>query len=461
MPEQTPHRVLSLTLRLAGALVLLLGAGGAAVAVAAVAYGRNAAEQSYDRLLVGAAGQIAEALTLRDGAISIDIPEAAFELLALAPQDRIAYAVLDPKGHLITGYDGLDGPKPGQAFGNGIFTGEAMRFAAVDRRFAERSFSGTVQVVVGQTLRARDDLTRQITRRALIAVGLTALLMSALAVFSVRSALGPLARIERVLAERTPGDLTPLGVAVPREIGTLVVALNHFMMRIDRQVVAMQRLIGDASHQLRTPVAALRAQAELAFEEADPTRQRLIVARIHRRAVSLSRLTDQLLNHAMIIHRADSVPLQDLDLRRVAITAAEEIDHDFFHLTADDLKIDLPPDPVLVSGDVLSLTEACKNLTTNALRHGTLPVTIVVRREADMAVLAVQDAGRGIPEAHWPDAGTRFANRASVSSTKVGLGLSIVLAVTRAHHGQMSFGHTPAGDFEARVCIPAQPAVAA
>lgn len=90
MTESQRPQSLSLTLRLAGALVLLLGAGGAAVAVAAVAYGRNAAEQSYDRLLVGAASQIAETLTLSDGQLSIDLPEAAFELLALAPQDRIA-----------------------------------------------------------------------------------------------------------------------------------------------------------------------------------------------------------------------------------------------------------------------------------------------------------------------------------------------------------------------------------
>ena len=80
------------------------------------------------------------------------------------------------------------------------------------------------------------------------------------------------------------------------------------MARQARQFEIMRNLIADASHQLRTPVAAMRAQAELAADEPDPARQRGIVARIHDRAVGLSRLTDQLLNHALIIHRADAAP---------------------------------------------------------------------------------------------------------------------------------------------------------
>ncbi|MGV8984824.1 MAG: sensor histidine kinase [Cypionkella sp.] len=453
--QALPPRSVSLTLRLAVALTLLLAAGGAAVAVAAIAYGKNAAQQSYDRLLIGAARQIAEALTLQDGALYVDIPAAAFELLALAPQDRIVYAVYGPKGDLITGYDGLDGPKPDQALSTGTFTGEPVRFAAIDRRFAERSLSGTVRVVVGQTMRARAELTQQITRSALIVVAAAGLLMSGLAVFAVRSSLVPLSRIERDLAARAPADLTPLGVAVPREIGTLVATLNGFMARIDRQVAATRRLLGDASHQLRTPIAAIRAQAELAADEADPDHLRAIVGRIHRRAVSLSRLTDQLLNHALIIHRADSVPLDLVDLRRVAMLAAEEIDHDFRATNSAALRLDLPEEAVMAKGDNLSLVEACKNLVANALRHGMAPVVLSVRSNGRTAVLAVQDAGPGIPEDQWPDAGTRFARRASVSPTKVGLGLSIVEAVARAHHGEMTFGRTASGAFEARIAMPA------
>jgi two-component system sensor histidine kinase TctE len=456
MPEPaqpTQRHTTSVTLRLALALVMLLAAGGAAVALAAIAYGQNAARQSYDRLLIGAANQIAEALTLQDGAVNIDIPVAAFELLALAPQDRIVYAVYGPDGALLTGYDGLSGPAAGHTFSDGTFTGEPVRFAAVDRRFAERSLSGTVRVVVGQTTRARAELTRSITRSALMAVAVAGVLMSGLAVFAVRSALNPLRRIEFALAARLPADLTPLALAVPREIETLVGTLNGFMARVDRQVASTRRMIGDASHQLRTPIAAIRAQSELAAGEADPARQRAIVARIHRRAVSLSRLTDQLLNQALIIHRADAVPLDLIDLRRVAMLAMDEIDHEARASEAA-LQLDLPEDAVMVKGDSLSLIEACKNLATNALNHGAPPVVISVRTDGPQAVLAIQDHGPGLPAEHWHDAGIRFSRRTSVSPTKVGLGLSIVEAVARAHHGDMTFARTGAGLFEARVTLP-------
>ncbi|KRP17684.1 MAG: hypothetical protein ABR97_07625 [Rhodobacter sp. BACL10 MAG-120419-bin15] len=423
-PASLPNAT-SLTLRLAVALILLLTAGGAAMAVAAIAYGKNAAQQSYDRLLIGAANQIAKAITLQEGQLRIDLPVAAFELLALAPQDRIVYAIYDTQGALLTGYPNVDGPKQGQYLSDGFFTGEAARFAAADRRFSERALSGTVRVVVGQTLRARLELTKQITQSALIVVGLAGLLMSGLAVFAVRSALGPLQRIEHDLAARTPADLTPLSIAVPREISQVVGTLNGFMARVDRQVAATRRLIGDASHQLRTPIAAIRAQSELAIGESDPVRLRSIMTRIHRRTVSLSRLTDQLLNHALIIHRADAVPLDQLDLRRVAIIALEEIDSDPRLSGQDIMRLDLPEDPVMVQGDLLSLGEACKNLATNAQRHGAAPFMIKVSQQGRMAILAVQDSGGGIPKNHWQDAGTRFSRKPASRPPKLGWGFRL------------------------------------
>ena len=251
-------------------------------------------------------------------------------------------------------------------------------------------------MVVGQTTRARDALAREIARSALFVVGLIGLLMTGLATFAIRSALGPLRRIEGMIAARDHRDLTPLDVAVPREIGQLVAAINRFMARQARQVAIMRNLIADASHQLRTPIAGLRAQADLAAEEPDPGRQRRIVARIHDRAVGLSRLTDQLLNHALIIHRADAAPREIVDLRTVAIRTAEESGADL------ELDLDVPEDPVLCRADPLSLIEACKNLVNNAARHGAPPVTIEVHHEGGDAVIAVRDRGPGIPRRSGP-----------------------------------------------------------
>lgn len=197
----------------------------------------------------------------------------------------------------------------------------------------------------------------------------------------------------------------------------------------------------------------LRAQADLAAEETDPARQQAIVARIHERSVNLSRLTDQMLNRALIIHRADAVPRERLDLRTVAMRTVEESDHDLF-ASEEVLRLELPEDPVWCDGDALSLVEACKNLVVNGFRYGKPPVVLTVAREPEHASIAVRDRGAGIPEADWPDAAVRFTRQSGVSPTSAGLSLSIVHAVARAHGGQLRFGRTPEGDFEASIVLP-------
>ena len=444
----------SIRFRLVVGIVLVLAVGGVAVALAALAYGRSAAQQSYDRLLVGAARQIARAISLRDGEVVVDLPVSAFELLSLAPRDRVVYGVFDQEGRLITGYGSIAPPADGSAFFNGSFAGEPARFAHVARPFAERAFTGSVSVVIGQTLQARRELARQITRNALIAVAVIGAVMAALAMLAVRAALRPLHRIERDFAARSSKDLTPVDLDVPQEISSLVRALNRFIARIDRQLQIMHRLIADAAHQLRTPIAALRAQAELAADETDPERQRNIVGRIHERSKNLSRLADQLLSHALIIHRADSVDLEELDLRRVATEAVAEADQglDEAHLA---LHLDLPEAPVPCRGDALSLIEACKNLINNALGHGRPPITLRVRAADGRAVIAVHDRGAGFPEEMWADAGTRFASTAGVSARSAGLGLAIVAAVARAHGGQLQIRRPAEGGFEVAIALPA------
>ena len=385
--------------------------------------------------------------------MQVDLPVAAFQLLSLAPEDRITYAVLDPAGKVITGYDNLTPPPPGERFANSQFAGAPIRLAQVHRRFAERSFSGTVTVLVGQTTQARADLAWEITRGALYAAALAGCLIVLLAIFAVRSSLRPLRRIERALAGRAAQDLTPIDVAVPAEIHSLVATMNRFIARLDRQVSTMRTLIADTSHQVRTPIAALRVQAELAAEEQDPERLRSILARIHKRASGLGRLTDQLLNHALIIHRADSAPLDALDLRTIAIRAADEMDHAMF-ATGAALELDLPEDAVPCAADALSLVEATKNLAANALRHGRGPVRLFVRATPEGPMIGTHDSGPGIPEDHWPDAATRYARKTGVSPQSAGLGLAIAAAVAKAHGGTLDFARPASGGFEAAIRLP-------
>ncbi|SMX41558.1 sensor histidine kinase [Actibacterium lipolyticum] len=458
--RSAPHEKvsLSLTARVALAVTGVLLIGGVFVSLAAFAYGRQAAREAYDRLLIGAANDIAASITVRDGQAVVDLPRSAFQLLALAPDDRIIYRVVGPAGQTLTGYETAPLPKESmgkdQSFFDADFGGEPARYATVIRRFAERSFSGNVHVIVGHTTLARRDLALDLTRNALFVLSITGAVIAVLAVLAVRSALRPLDNIGEVLGRRDPYDLTPIEMTVPREAAVMMSSLNGFMARLDRQVSSMRNLIGDTAHQLRTPVAAIRAQADLAAEEQDETRRQKIVERIHRRSVGLGRLLDQMLSRALVIHRSDTVRREVIDLRDIAVEVLEDSDHDVLSV-GDDVRLDLPEDPVLVMGDALSLTEASKNLLNNAMRHGKKPITVGVSVQAGQARLSVTDAGQGPPAEILSRAGERFARSAASKSESAGLGLAIAYSVARAHDGQMLMEPQPSGGFVAAIILPA------
>jgi two-component system sensor histidine kinase TctE len=448
---------MSLTARVALAVGSLLLIGGVVVSLAAFAYGREAARETYDRLLVGAANNIAASITIVDGVPVVDMPMSAFQLLALAPDDRIAYRVVGVKGETLTGYDDLALPdKRGRgdiSFFNAGFFGEPARYAVVTRRFAERSLNGTVHVIVGQTLLARNALALDITRNVFLGLIISGTALLVLAVLVVRSALKPLARIGEAFAKRDPHDLTPMDTKVPREAAVMIQALNGFMARLDRQFSSMQNLISDTAHQLRTPVAALRAQADLAADETDEDRRRAIVERIHRRSVSLGELLDQMLSRALVLHRTDSARREVVDLRDVAL---EVLDSGDVQLLAPetDIQLEIGDLAVPVLADTPSLCEAAKNLLTNAVRYGRAPVRLGVSRDGETASLWVEDQGQGPPEAVRNSLGERFVRSAASDGKSAGLGLSIAKSVAEAFNGRLAFQEVQPKGFRVALVFP-------
>ncbi|MBF9032815.1 HAMP domain-containing protein [Rhodobacterales bacterium HKCCE2091] len=450
MAERAP---LSLTARLAFGITGLLIVGGLVLALAAFGYGRAAARETYDRLLVGAASDIAASVGVENGRVVVDIPVSAFELLALAPDDRIAYQVRGVDGEVLTGHAELPAPPEGADFYDADFRGEPARFLRVTRRFAERSVSGNVEVIVGQTLQARRDLAFDITSKALYGLAVGGFAMLALAVFVVRSALRPLDRLARRIAARDPQDLTPLETAAPREVAPLVGSVNTFMARLERQFDTTRNLISDSAHQLRTPVAALRAQADLALTETDPARRDGLVERIHRRSVSLGRLLDQMLSHALVVHRTGSARREALDLRDIALDIVEAGDH-LVIAPGTEVRLEIGEDPVTVMADALSLREAAKNLLSNALSHGHPPIAVGTGIEGGERLLWVRDAGDGPPEGVADAIGDRFLRSAASSGQTSGLGLSISKSVAEAYGGRLRLEHA-AGGFRAVLALPA------
>lgn len=453
-----PH---SLTARVLSAVVLILVLGGFLVGLSIWANGRLAARQAYDRLLLGAASDIAESVRIQDGQPFVDLPVSAFQLLAQAPDDRIFYAVQVPDGPFITGLDRDTvievPPQTGTApvyFASDL-NGEPARFVRVTRLFAERDFSGEVEILVGQTLRARQSMTVGLMRDALLPMAVAGMLLLIMSWFVTRSALRPLEALSDDLTRRDPYDLTPMASdGLPRELQVMLSAMNRFMGRLDRQVDTMRNLIADTAHQLRTPVAAIRVQAEIAQDDPDlPARTRAL-DRLLGRTRSLGTLLDQLLSRAMVIHRIDSAPRLPVDLREVALDVLEHSDHELMAPTIE-VRLEIGDTPVLVNGDAFSIGEAAKNLLGNALRHGLPPVRIGAAQEGARAVLWVRDQGPGPATIIADQLGDRFNRSTGSGEDSTGLGLSIVKSTAEAFDGRVEMGRDETG-FRAALSFPAR-----
>ncbi len=451
-----PH---SLTARVLSAVILILVLGGLLVALSIWANGRLAAREAYDRLLLGAASDIAESVRIQDGAPVVDLPVSAFQLLAQAPEDRIYYAVQVPDGPFITGLDRdavitpPDQGGPGPLYFAADLNREPARFVRVTRLFAERDFSGEVEILVGQTLRARRAMTAGLMRDALLPMAVAGALLLIMSWFVTRSALRPLEALSDDLTGRDPYDLTPMpSDGLPRELQVMLGAMNRFMGRLDRQVDTMRNLIADTAHQLRTPVAAIRVQAEIAQDDPDAPARKRALDRLLGRTRSLGTLLDQLLSRAMVIHRIDSAPRLPVDLREVALEILEERDHELI-APGIEVRLEIGEDPVLVRGDAFSIGEAAKNLLGNALRHGKPPVSIGADRRGDRAILWVRDCGPGPGTAIADQLGDRFNRTTGSGEDSTGLGLSIVKSTAEAFDGKIEMARDADG-FRAALSFP-------
>jgi two-component system, OmpR family, sensor histidine kinase TctE len=449
----------SLFTRLIVLISLVLMAGAAALTTAAWYYARAAANDAYDRLLVGAAYQMAEAVTVQGGTLTVELPVSAFELLANSERDRIFYKIVDPGGRTLTGYPDLatpDSDAPAMAVPearDGWFKGADVRVTKVGRFFSDSSVQGRVDVVVAQTTEARTALARELTLRAVALIIVMSVLALGGAVFAIRYALRPIGRVGAALRDRDPHDVTLITVSMPRELRPFVSATNEFITRLRGRMDLMQQFIADAAHQIRTPLTALKSQLQLLSRQPMDLKGLQHLTRVQERVDHLSRLANQLLSHAMVNHRAGAVPFEPIDVvevvrRAIREAVPETLDRDVF------TSLELPPGAVTIAGDAISLKEAVKNVIDNAVRHGApTQLTLRVRQELKTVEIEVEDDGPGIPPELWPQVTERFGAPSPGGS---GLGLSIAADVLAAHGGSLSFRARDKNGFAVIMCLPSK-----
>jgi two-component system OmpR family sensor kinase len=279
----------------------------------------------------------------------------------------------------------------------------------------------------------------------------------------IRRALAPLRRVAQTASEVVELPLDRGEVELPvrvaesdanpsTEVGQLGSALNRMLDHISAALSARQasetrvrQFVADASHELRTPLAAIRGYTELTQRMGD---DREAVAHAMSRVASETERITRLVEDLLLLARLDSgrpLEREPVDLSRLAVDAVSDA-----HVAGPDhqWELDLPEEPVVVTGDAARLQQVLTNLLANARVH-TAAGTVVTTRlstEPTQSVLQVIDNGPGIPAALQSEVFERFARGDSSRSRKggsTGLGLAIVSAVVKAHNGTITVDSSP------------------
>ncbi|MGE8669610.1 MAG: extracellular solute-binding protein [Achromobacter mucicolens] len=421
-------------------------------------YAQRAAEQAFDRLLAASALTIAGSVQIEDNEVTVEPPVSS--LAMLSGGERVFYEARTSNGRLITGYGDLAPGLPLAQSATPVFTylsyhDEPIRVATVGRLVSASQHAGWVTLRVAETLGSREALAGEILGRSVLPLVVVSLVALGLLWFGVQRAFAPLAVVERELRRRAPDDLEPLVKPVPREVRRLIEALNGFMQRLSGAMDTLNTLVADAAHQVRTPLASLRAQAEVALDETDPQRLHARLERIHLNATHASQLINQLLMDATITHRLGKGA-------RAMVGVAETVNETrrrIGPLEAQRLRIAIAPEVrrARIAGDRIALREMLRNLVDNALRYAPDgPVEIQATPVAGYRVaLTVSDRGPGVADDEKESVQQRFSRgRAGETLPGSGLGLAIVRSVAVAHGGSLWLLDRPGGGLTARVVLP-------
>ncbi|MBP7292533.1 MAG: hypothetical protein KBB21_38245, partial [Nannocystaceae bacterium] len=299
-------------------------------------------------------------------------------------------------------------------------------------------------VQVAETLDKRARLANEIIKGVIFPQFMILPVAVMLVWFGLSRGLAPLKSLQRRIRDRDPDDPSPIDPrGAPEEIAPLVDAFNDLLGRQNATVAAQKRFIADAAHQMKTPLAGLRTQAELAMREQDPAELHRALEQIGRGSQRAAHLVSQLLALARTENLRDVATLEPLDLDAFArevvsdwVPAAIERGIDLGYETRRAQWDDDGGDAsTRIAGHPILLREAMNNLIDNALRYTPREGAVTVRVVADgrRVLLEVEDSGPGIPEAERALVFERFYRVLGTGVDGSGLGLPIVREIATQH----------------------------
>ena len=433
---------------------------------------KSIANQPFDHALEDSVTVLAQQVKEVDGKVVARLPGSARDILRADDVDNIYFQISGPGGEVADGDRDLPLPR-GEAperSGRVHFRNETLHGAPVRVAYAwvnlrplldprpQPSLQPNAQpapeaplalVQVAETLDKRAQLANEIIKGVILPQFIILPVILALVWFALSRGLSPLAQLQERIRARPPDDLSPIDSRqLPEEISPLVGSLNDMLARLAHTIDAQKRFIADAAHQMKTPLAGMRMQSELALRQVDP-------AEIHRSLEQLATSSEsatRLVNQLLALARAENQPQAGLAFDAIDLPRlARETVQDWVQASFAS-RIDLgfePPEPIeapiLIAGQPLMLREMLSNLIDNALRYTPAEgsVTVRVRRDGEHALLEVEDTGPGIAPLERERVFERFYRILGSNTQGSGLGLAIVREIAHQHNAQIDIFNNP------------------
>ncbi|MFA8387855.1 MAG: sensor histidine kinase N-terminal domain-containing protein [Pelagibaca sp.] len=403
---------------------------------------RQAAERTQDNVLAASVTTIAETLRSEQGEVRLELPYSAFSMLGAISEDRVFYRVATGDTFL-TGYDDLPVPTEQVSsggrviFDTGVYSGEEVRMATVSRLVLAGTQPVSVKVTVAQTRGGVASISAELSQLAAFLSVAFFLVAVSLSAFAARTSLKPLNEIAAAVSRRGPSDLRPLRRAAPTELAPLMTSLNRLMDRLGQSIRSAEDFIAEAAHRIRTPLATVRAQAEIALRSARDEDQKQRLRQMIRAVDESSRSAGQLLDHATVVYRSDDLvrtPIKLSELVRQTVAGLEPT------AAMKDIRLCVEMIEGKVQVDPVLMDNALRNVLDNAIKYSPpeTDVTIAVS-EGDREIrIAVTDQGAGLGDGPVDMLTHRFQRGTNTQGVVgSGLGLTIAKDVLVAHGGRL------------------------
>jgi two-component system, OmpR family, sensor histidine kinase TctE len=400
------------------------------------------ANSAYDKTLYRTALALADQVkTDDDEVIKVDLPQIAKDLLEFDENNDVYFRIFGPDGDLVSTHTELPLPTiypqaDGHLYYSSAIKGSKLRVVVYALPNLLIEASKPVYIMVGETLEERANMADEIILSMLLPQLLIILLACALLFFVIKRGLKPVDTLKTALLSRDSNDLSPMDSShAPAELSPLLDAFNDLLARVNANIAKQQRFVADASHQLKTPLAGLKTQAELAMREKDPAKITHALGQINIASGNLTHLVNQLLS----LTKAEPEAAPMLEMAPVELCAlAQTVTADWVTKALQnniDLGFETSLKTAPIQGNAVLLAELMNNLIDNAILYTPAGgnITTGVKQQGNKTIFYVQDNGSGISQENQAKIFERFYRVLGTQKEGSGLGLTIVQEIANRH----------------------------